>query len=115
MAASIAPGKKRETRRRVNARRWLYTGAGDTEELKLRVEARLEALQESHSAEPADAADDDDAYEDLDEDEKKPAFFSALGSDGFADFFRRALEDEGNLELGGLRRPRGAHFRKRGA
>ena len=72
-AASIAPGKKRETRRRVNARRWLYTGAGDTEELKLRVEARLEALQESHYAEPADAADDDDAYEDLDEDEKKPA------------------------------------------
>jgi hypothetical protein len=47
-AATLRGGVKRETRKRLNARKWLHTSANDTEEQKLRVEARLEMLQDGY-------------------------------------------------------------------
>lgn len=58
----ISSGKpkdsKRETRRRVNARRWIATS--DTDDLRRKVEARLEALEEANTEGDFAEADDDE-------------------------------------------------------
>eukprot|EP00617_Octactis_speculum_P025149 CAMPEP_0185750270 /NCGR_PEP_ID=MMETSP1174-20130828/9035_1 /TAXON_ID=35687 /ORGANISM="Dictyocha speculum, Strain CCMP1381" /LENGTH=217 /DNA_ID=CAMNT_0028426759 /DNA_START=88 /DNA_END=741 /DNA_ORIENTATION=+ len=49
--------KKRETRRRVNARKWIATS--DKDDLRRKVEARLEALEEAQEADFVGEEDDE--------------------------------------------------------
>jgi hypothetical protein len=59
-------GGKRETRRRVNARRWIATS--DVDDLRRKMEARLEALEEANQL--GEAAEEDDE-EWMDEEEAR--------------------------------------------
>ena len=60
------PGKreseKRETRRRVNARRWIATS--DVDDLRRKTEARLEALEEADHLGESTEVDDDEWVDD---------------------------------------------------
>ena len=107
------PGKleseKRETRRRVNARRWIATS--DVDDLRRKTEARLEALEEAdHLGESTEV--DDDEWLDDEEVRAQELKWAAIEAEEHRRQARKAkravvLEECGDNEGGGVSKDEG--------